>query len=208
MTNTPLLRTALTILAIVMLTACSGTKVVKQWHSGASPTTPSKKLAVIAMMPEEGMRHLVENKIAEQINLAGGSAVSSTSIPGMRGKLTREKAVAALEEAGADGVLVIFITGLRKGEELERADYHVDHVGTATTYNWLSPQFVEVYTITEGEGFYEQERTLVLETTYLDYPSVDARWIIVTESSNMEYRDTSNLLAAKVITQMKKDGTL
>jgi len=112
-----------------------GTKVINQWHTDAAPTSPAKKLAVIAIMPEQGMRHAVEILIADQINISGGSVVSSTSIPGMQGKLTHEKAEMALEKADANAVLVIFITGFSKGEKLQGADYHVQHEGTISSYN-------------------------------------------------------------------------
>ena len=194
--------------AIAALTSCSGTKVVHQWQTDAGPISPPEKLAVIAMAPEEGMRHAVENMISGQINSAGGNAVSSTTIRGMRGKLTREKAEEALKAAGADAVVVVFITGGVKGEKLQRSDYYLQHEGSVSYYNWMAPQFAEVYSIQQGPGYYEQERTLFLESTYYQFPSADARWTIITESSALEYRATAKALSGKIITQMKKDGSL
>jgi hypothetical protein len=196
------------VFAIVVLASCSGTKVVSKWHTDAGPISPPKLLAVIAMAPEEGMRLAVEKLMAEEINGAGGHAVASTTIKGMRGKLTREKAELALKEVGADAVVVVFITGGGKGAKLQRSDYHLQYVGSATSYNWLSPQFVDVYTVQEGPGYYEQERTLNLESTYYQLPAAAARWAIVTESSALEYRETAKVLTGKIITEMKKDGTL
>ena len=196
------------IFAIIVLSSCSGTKVVSKWHTDAGPIPPANKLAVIVMAPEEGMRFAVEKLMADQINNAGGKSIASTSIKGMRGKLTREKAEAALRAADVDAVLVVFITGGGKGEKLERSDYHMQYVGTATSYNWLSPQFVNVYTVTEGPGYYAQERTLNLESTYYQFPSEAARWVMVTESSALEYRFAAKELAGKIIGQMKRDGSL
>jgi len=194
--------------SVLVVASCAGTKVVSQWHTDEGPISPANKLAVIVMAPEEGMRHAIENLVSDQINLAGGHAVSSSSIRGMRGKLTREKAEVALKEADVDAVVVVFITGGGKGEKLHRSDYHLNYVGTATSYNWLSPQFVSVYTIEEGPGYYEQERTLILESTYYQFPSAKARWVMVTESSALEYRATAKTISGKIITQMKKDGSL
>ena len=95
---------------------------------------------------------------------------------------------AALTEACADAVVVVFITGAVKGERLERADYYLQHEGTMMYNDWFSPQITEVYTVHEGAGYYEQERTLFLESRYLVFPSQEARWTMITESSALEYR--------------------
>ena len=208
MSQFSLYRVALTLLFVLVLSACAGTKVVHQWQTDAGPVEPAKKLAVVAMAPEEGMRLAVEKLIADQINSAGGEAVASTTIKGMRGKLNRPKAEAALKTAGADAVVLVFITGARKGEKLQRSDYYLKHEGSVTYTDWMSPQFAEVYSIQEGAGYYEQERTLVLESTYFQFPSADPRWTIITESSALEYRATAKALAGKIIGQMKKDGSL
>ncbi|MFT5140129.1 MAG: hypothetical protein ACI9H8_001571 [Lysobacterales bacterium] len=203
-----IVRVFICVCATAVLASCSGTKIINQWHTDAGPISPPKMLAVIAMAPEEGMRFAIEKLMADQINDAGGHAVASTSIKGMRGKLTREKAEAALKEVGADAVVVVFITGGGKGEKLQRSDYHLQYVGSATSYNWLSPQFVDVYTVQEGPGYYEQTRTLNLESTYYQFPAEAARWAIVTKSSALEYRETAKVLTGKIIGQMKKDGSL
>lgn len=208
MTQFSTFRVVLTMLSIVMLSACAGTKVVHQWHTDAGPLDPAKKLAVVAMAPEEGMRHAVEELISEQINNAGGNSVASTTIRGMRGKLNRKKAEEALKAAGADAVVLVFITGGEKGEKLQRADYYLQHEGSVTYSDWFSPQFAEVYSIQEGAGYYEQERTLFLESTYYQFPSAEPRWTIITESSALEYRATAKALSGKIIGQMKRDGSL
>jgi hypothetical protein len=194
--------------AITVIASCAGTKVVHQWHTEAGPGSKASKLAVVAMMPEEGMRLAVENVISAEINSSGGNAVSSSSIRGMRGKLTREKAVEALEVAGADAVVVVFITGTTKGEKLQRADYYATYEGSVVYANWLAPQYVNVYSIHEGPGYYEQERTLTLETSYIQFPSAEARWTMITESSALEYRATAQAVSDKIVGQMRKDGSL
>jgi hypothetical protein len=208
MTRFTLLRLTVSLCVIAMLSACSGTKILQQWQTDAGPVSPAKKIAVIAMAPEEGMRLVVEGVIADQINSAGGSAVVSSKIRGMGGKLSREKAEAALKETDVDAVVVIFITGAQKGAKLERADYFLQYKGSYASNSWMSPQFVSVYSIQEGSGYYEQERSLILESTYYEYPAAKARWIMVTESSALEYRNTVKALTTKIIGQMKRDGAM
>lgn len=208
MTRFALLRLTVSLCVIAMLSACSGTKIVQQWQTDAGPISPAKKIAVIAMAGEESMRGAVEVAMAELINSAGGNAVASSKIRGMQGRLSREKAEAALKNTDVDAVVVVFITGVAKGAKLQRSDYYLQHEGTVAYSAWLSPQFVEVYSVQQGAGYYEQERALILESTYYQFPTAEARWIIVTESSALEYRDTVKALTGKIISQMKRDGAM
>ncbi len=84
----------------------------------------------------------------------------------------------------------------------------VTSYGTGMTYDWFAPQFVEVYSVQQGAGYYDQTRHIFLESTYYALPSGEARWTIVTESSNLERQDVAKAVAGKIISQMKKDGTL
>ena len=208
MTRLSLLRNSFGLLLLVFLAACSGTKVIHQWQNPEGEGVEAAKLAVVAMAPEEGMRRAVEKVLVDRINSAGGNAFSSYSLKGMRSKLTRESAELALKEAGADAVVVVFITGATKGEKLQRADYYLQYEGNYTYTDWMSPQFVDVYSIQEGAGFYEQERSLNLETSYYQLPSANQRWTILTESSALEYRSVVEALSGKITAEMKKDGAL
>ena len=48
MTRISLLRLAVYMCAITVLTSCAGTKVVHQWHTDAGPGSKASKLAVVA----------------------------------------------------------------------------------------------------------------------------------------------------------------
>ncbi len=212
MTRIPFLRVTfylpIAALLAAFLTACSTTKVVNEWHADSGDVSPANKLAVIVMMPEELLRQSVEQAVADKINGVGGTAVVSSNIRGMRGKLNREKAESALKAAGVDAAVVVFLTSAAKGAKLIRSDYYLKHKGSTMYYDWFSPKFTEVYSIQEGAEYYDQTRHIFLESTYYALPSAEARWTIVTESSNLERQDVAKAVAGKIISQMKKDGTL
>ena len=134
MTRIKFLRVTAFLLVSSVLTACATTKVVNEWHADSGNVSPANKLAVIVMMPEELMRQSVEQAVVDKINEAGGNAVVSSNIRGMRGKLSREKAEPALKAASVDAAVVVFLTHATKGEKLERSDYYLQHEGTAMYY--------------------------------------------------------------------------
>ena len=193
---------------LLCLAACSGTKVVHSWQSEAQLPGPPGKIAAIVMMPEEGLRLVMENELVAEIEAAGGTAVASSKISGMRGNLTKEKAEKALKAAGIDAAVVVFLKGANKGEELQRSDYYLKYEGGYAYSGWFSPEFVDVYSVQEGAGYYDQTRHVFVESTYYQLPSTDARWTIVTESTNLAYRNAAQAIFGKIVSQLKKDGAL
>jgi hypothetical protein len=201
-------RTAAMTILLTAMAACSTTKVVQEWHLDTPPGVKPDKIAVVVMLPEALQRLSVERVLAEEIQGAGGNAVPSSDIRGMRSRLTREKAETALKAAGVDAVVVVFLKGAMRGEELQRADYYLQHEASGVYYDWISPQFTEVYSIQEGAGFYDQERHVFVESTYYDMDTEKARWTMVTDSSALEYRDTAKAISGKIVSKMKRDGSL
>jgi hypothetical protein len=129
----------------------------------------------------------------------------------MSGRLTRETAEPALKAASVDAIIVVFLTGGGKGERLERADYYAVNVGSGfygTGYGWFSPVYVDVYTVVEGAGFYDQQNYLYAETSYFDLVEDRVKWSMITRSENLEYNDTAKSVAKKIVSEMKSTGTL
>jgi hypothetical protein len=196
------------LLFALALTGCQTTSIVRDFQLDTAAPPKPDKIAVVVMIPDELQRLAVERVLAEKINASGGNARASAEIRGMRGRLTRAKAEQALKSWGADSVVVVFLRGGMKGEQLERSDYYMVSVGSGMSYNWFAPQFVDVYAVVEGAGYYEQKRSLFVESTYYDFRSDEARWTIVTESTALEYRDTAKSISGKIVGKMKRDGAL
>jgi hypothetical protein len=196
------------LVILAALAGCKTTSVVRDYQLDTPAPDKPGKIAVVVMIPDELQRLSVERVLVEKINKAGGNARASSEIRGMRGRLNREKAEKALGAWGADSVVVVFLRGGMKGEELERSDYYLVNVGSGMSYNWFAPQFVETYAVVEGAGYYAQERTLYVESSYYDFRSQESRWTIVTESKALEYRDTAKAISGKVVAKMKRDGSL
>ena len=59
------------VLLAAVMAACSGTKVVNEWHAESGKISPAKKLAVVVMLPEQGLRQVMEQVLTDEINRAG-----------------------------------------------------------------------------------------------------------------------------------------
>ena len=206
------LRSLAALVVILLLSACNkSTKVISEWDAGRDNIDKRERIAVAAMMPEALQRLSVEQEIVSVLRKSGRNALVSSDIPGLSGRVSRDTAEPALRAASVDALLVVFITSGGKGERLERADYYVEQVGAGFYgggYGWFTPVYTEVYTVREGEGFYDQENFIYVETTYFDLVEDRAKWSMITRSKDLEYNDTANSVAKKIVSKMKSTGTL
>jgi len=206
------LRFLAAVAVILLLSACNkSTKVISEWDAGRDDIDKRERIAVVAMMPEALQRLTVEQEIVDVMRKAGRNALVSSDILGLSGRLTRERAEGALRAASVDALVVVFITNAGKGERLERNDYYVVQVDSGFYgggYGWFTPVYTEVYTVREGEGYYDQERFIYAETTYFDLVEDQVKWSMITRSKDLEYKDSANLVAKKIVSKMKSTGTL
>lgn len=206
------LRSLVLIAVVLLLSGClKSTKVVSEWEADRNEINKRERIAVIAMMPEALQRLTVEQEIVQVMRKAGRNALVSSDIPGMAGRLTRERAEPALKAASVDAIIVVFITSGGKGERLERADYYTVQVDSGfygSGYGWFAPTFTNVYTVREGAGFYDQENYVYVESTYFDIIDDRAKWSMITRSKNIERQDAANGVAKKIVEKMKSSGTM
>ena len=209
-----MIQTSLRIAALavlLLLSACKTTTVISEWDAGRDNIDKRERIAVIAMMPESLQRLTVEQEMVRVMRRSGRNALVSSDIPGLSGRLTRETAEPALKAASVDAIVVVFITGGGKGERLERADYYAVSVGSGFYgggYGWFTPTYTNVYTVVEGQGFYDQERILYVETTYFDLVEDRAKWSMITKTKAGDNTDAAKEVSKKIVSKMKSTGTM
>lgn len=206
------LRSVAVITVVLLMSGCNrNIKVISEWDAGRDNIDKRERIAVVAMMPESLQRLTVEQEIVRVLRKSGRNALVSSDIPGLSGRLVRETAEPALKAASVDAVIVVFLTSGGKGERLERADYYAVQVDSGfygTGYGWFAPTYVNVYTVVEGSGYYDQENFLYAETSYFDITEDLVKWSMITRSKNLEYNDTAKSVAEKIVRKMKSTGTL
>jgi len=209
-----MIQTSLRIAALavlLLLGACRTTTVISEWDAGRDNIDKRERIAVVAMMPESLLRLTVEQEIVRAMRGSGRNALVSSDIPGLSGRLSRETAEPALKAASVDAIIVVFITGGGKGERLERADYYAVSVGSGfygSGYGWFTPTYTNVYTVVEGQGFYDQEEILYVETTYFDIVEDRAKWSMITKTKSGDNTDAAKEVSGKIVSKMKSTGTL
>ncbi len=208
-------RVALFALAALLLasTGEARTKQLDKWVNKDAPKSNPAKIAVIAVLPDGLIREAVEIAIVEVLQKKGKEVVVGSKIPGMfggiRGKINSDKAAKALIEAGMDGVIVLFYTGGGVSGEYQRSDYWLQYEGTAVGwggYAFGSPYFTNVYTVQQGPGYSDYQRSAIVESSYYDLKTRQPVWRIVTETHDTEHSDTAKQIAKKIKSQMGSTG--
>lgn len=206
--------TLFAIMALMVVSTCEArTKQVDKWVNEEAPKSEPKKIAVIAVLPDGLIREAVEIDIVKVLQKKGREVVVGSRLPGMfggiRGKINSEKAAKALLEAGMDGVIVLFYSGGGVSGEYQRSDYWVRYEGTAVGYGgyaWGTPYFTNVYTVQQGPGYSDFERSALVESSYYDLKTEQPIWRIVTETKDTEHSDAAVEIAKKIKSQMRSSG--
>lgn len=201
---------------LALLLASTGearTKQLDKWVNKDAPKSDPAKVAVIAVLPDGLIREAVEIAIVEVLQKKGKEVVAGSKIPGMfggiRGKINSEKAAKALIDAGMDGVIVLFYTGGGVSGEYQRSDYWLQYEGTAVGwggYAFGTPYFTNVYTVQQGPGYSDYQRSAIVESSYYDLKTRQPVWRLVTETKDTEHSDAAKQIAKKIKSQMGSTG--
>ena len=215
------LATSISLMALVTLMAVSvceaRTKKVDDWNNPDVPkyTKENKpeKVAVITVLPDALAREAVEIDIAKKLTKGSRTVYAGSKLPGLnggiRGKINTEVATKALQDAGMDGVIVLFYAGGGVKDAYERSNYWLKYEGTAMGtgyYNWGQPYFTNVYSVQQGEGYSDYTTVNWVESTYFDLKTEKPVWRIVTESTDREHSDIAMEVAKKIASEMNSAG--
>jgi hypothetical protein len=200
--------------ALLLASTCEArTKQLDKWVNKDAPKDDPAKIAVIAVLPDGLIREAVEIAIVEVLQKKGKEVVAGSKIPGMfggiRGKINSEKAAKALVDAGMDGVIVLFYTGGGVSGEYQRSDYWLQYEGSAVGwggYAFGTPYFTNVYTVQQGPGYSDYQRSAIVESSYYDLKSRQPVWRIVTETHDTEHSDAAKQIAKKIKSMMGSTG--
>jgi hypothetical protein len=195
---------------LLLLSACTQTKLVDNWQTTEPVSNKPDKVAVIAVLPEALLREAFEVDVARILQDKGSPAVPSSRIPGMsggiRGEIDVEVATGLLRQADVDGVIVMFYSGGGNTEGYVRSDYWAEYLGSGLGYSWGRPYFTgytDVYTVRKGPGWADFQTIAYVESSYYDMETEMPVWRIVTQTKDTEHADAAKEIANKIASEMR-----
>ena len=120
-----------------------GAKVVKQWSDPARTGPAYRKVLVLGVWSGERSRKVFEDQFVKELKAGGTDAMASYLLIPEDGQVSRERVIQAVDESGADAVLITQLLGrdartkVYEGESLQYGGLLVDDdVSASYLYAW------------------------------------------------------------------------
>lgn len=192
--------------AVLALSSCTGTKMVQVWREPDFKPQPVKRIFIVCVMPNDRVRVVVENTLAQALLDRGFLSATSTGVFEFA-DLDKEKATAWVRQNDVDLVIVMRLV---KHTELAFMPGTIDTVPAAYYGGWWP-------TYGTGDGFwysssYLEEDTSVRADTTVFWAHVEPEKLLWSGASNtfniQSVEGGARSLADALLTDLTKAGIL
>ena len=121
-----ILRLCLVAAAALGLASCASTQLVHQWSNPAYTSLSFKRVMVIGVTKQAGIRRTFEDEFVAQLKAAGVNATPSYLYIPQDGPVGEAVLKQALKEAGADAVMITRLVRVQKKTEIAPGYYPPD----------------------------------------------------------------------------------
>jgi hypothetical protein len=195
---------------MVVIASCSGsTKITSSWKSPAATNLDSKKIMVLALLPDKDreLQKNMENELVDELKAKGIQAVSAFEDFGPKYfPQDEQKALNKLHESGIDAVLTIVLLDKNKDKTYNPGRVDIYPVGYYRTwFGYYRTVYSRVYTpgyYTSNTRFYWESNLYDLEGNKLLYSA---------QSESFDPSSVSQLASdysKKIIGDMAKQGLI
>ena len=206
MTEAPLRKPLIFLIAVAALAACSKTttSIPLSWRNPAIEHAGFKKLLVIGVGENDGARRLFEDTFAKALAYEGATAQASWGLLPQSVQLTEEQIRGAIEGGDFDGVLVSRLLSVDQDQEyVPGSSYTVP-----TTYYGYGyyGYYGSSYETVHNPGYFKTNTRFRLETNLYAVASGDLAWSGQSETLNPEsLTDVIDSMTAAVARKLKED---
>lgn len=194
---------------IVLLSACSSTKVTSSWTSpdATAINLSVKKIMVAALLPDRDreLQKSMERKLVQELNAKGINAVSAYAAYGPKYfPQDEQKAIVKLHEAGVDGVLTVVLLDKNKEEKYTPGTSRIAPVGFYR--NWFG-YYSTVYSRVYSPGYYTSANKYYWESNLYDLNPEKLLYSAQSQSFDpSSIAQLANDYSDKILTDMTKQG--
>ena len=193
-----------------LLAGCAGTSLTSSWESPDYRGGPMKKLAVFAMVKDEGLRRFAEDQMVRKI--PAGTQATAGHVLFDKPDADKEKVRAALIEAGYDSVLVSRLVTVEKSQTHVPPHTHFIQTGPYVVATPYYGNFVGYYgqgfaVVQTTPGYSVENTTVVVETVLYTLPDDKPIWTATTRSLDPRSRpEMIDAISHIVETELQKKG--
>lgn len=196
MTLSPIIKSACLAAGLLLLAACTTTKVLNEWRD-AGANSSFGHLLVVALFKQDQTRRMFEDEFAWQISNRGQMATRSYNLTPSLNENTTARIAALAQAVGADGVLALRMVNSR-----QRMKSAADNSSPAPLNlpGFLQHSWQDNYDPPD----LMTNAVMTVETRLFDAKSGKLTWSLATQSKNQfGLKWEINLLAKQVLGKLK-----
>jgi hypothetical protein len=189
--------------AAVALGGCASTSLINEWKSPAFSGPPLQKILVVGVSTQPGPRRIFEDEFSAALRAAGVQAVPSYTVIPQDGQAEQAVLEKALQELGADGVLVTRLVGREQKTQVSPGFYQP--VPAMGFYGWYSSAWVGYY---EPPTVYQYD-VVTADTSVYGVNAGTLLWSGTTETfSPADVAKETRGFAKIIIDALRKSGVI
>jgi hypothetical protein len=205
-----LLRAASSAVALLVLSSCTGTKMVQTWRDPQYQARPVNRIFIACFMPSDAARVTFENTLAQALLDKGFLSATSTGVFEY-GTVDKEMAVQFVRENKVD---LVIVQRMMKETELAYMPGTVQSTVPNSPFWGSSSAWYGAYGYggtAYTPGYMEEDTTVKTETTVYSTATDPEKLVWSGVSSTVNVRSAGNAaqsLQAELVTDLLKAGIL
>ena len=116
-------RSALLLLLAVIASGCASTQIVNAWQDPKFSGPPLKKIMVIGVTKQTGIRRTFEDEFVRVLDADGVKGVASYLFIPEDGEVSKERLAQAVKESGVKGVIIARLIKVKVQTQVYAAPY-------------------------------------------------------------------------------------
>ena len=202
-----LVRAATSAVALLVLSSCTGTKMVQTWRDPAFEAHPVKRIFIACFMPSDAARVTFENTLAQALLDQGFLSATSTGVF-VNDPVDKEKITAFVR---ANQIDLVVVQRMIKHTDLAYLPGTLDYVPASAYYGGYWGAYGYGNGFSYSSAYVEEDTTVRTETTvYSTHASPEVLvWSGASDTFNVQSAlGGAQSLAKSLVTDLVKAGIL
>ena len=198
-------RFLLLCVAVLLLTSCASTEVVNTWKDDTQSQQFTNVLVVV-VNKVPAYRTLIENELVDTIKKSGADAKSAATILPNTDLTDEATASSAIQDTGADGVMVVRLVDTTKEQVYTPGTTYVQGAyGGRYNRGWHG-YYDSGYRVTNTPGYYSEYNVSTVETAIFDTATNKRVWSTITATTEAREIDAIKSFLKAISKPIQESG--
>lgn len=197
-------------LIVLLLAACSSTRVTSSWKADNANKLSYQKVLVLGIMAnkDRSIRMNMENELAEELKSSGVNAVAASTVfsPDQLNNMTEQRALRTLRNKGYDAVMTIVL--LDKNREKNYVPGNITYQPYGAYYNRFYGYYRTVYGRVYEPGYYTTNTNYFWESNLYSVGNNKMLYSVQSKSFDPSADNIGRDYAKQITKDMIKQGVL